>query len=292
MDTNENLPVVQSTSVAAVTPMQLLKIAMDKGADLDRLERLMALQERYEKNEAEKAFNLALSKFKALGIVIGKDGNVNYSTDRGLTSYRHATLGNVCSMIGPALAEFDLSVRWNTQQVDGGKIRVTCILSHAMGHKESVSLEYGSDTSGGKNGIQGIGSTVSYLERYTVLAVTGTATADQGLDDGQGVGEETEAEAMARIAAAEAEKAELAKKLQEEREKLPLLEKDKFDELCKDKLRADDPGIIQKMGLKSLVTSGKKTSDHIIGNLEMKYRIPDTLKAVINGWATPKNQGE
>lgn len=49
----------------APTPMDLLSIAMDQGADLDRLERLMMMQERWEANEARKAYLSAFAAFKA-----------------------------------------------------------------------------------------------------------------------------------------------------------------------------------------------------------------------------------
>ena len=48
-----------------------------------------------------------------------------------------------------------------------------------------ITMAAGPDGSGGKNAIQAIGSTVSYLERYTLLAATGLATEDQD-DDGRG----------------------------------------------------------------------------------------------------------
>ena len=44
------------------------------------------------------------------------------------------------------------------------------------------------DTSGSKNSIQAIGSTVSYLERYTLYAILGLASADQD-DDGHSAAE-------------------------------------------------------------------------------------------------------
>ena len=52
-----------------------------------------------------------------------------------------------------------------------------------MGHQECTSLSAFPDESGGKNSIQAIGSTVSYLERYTLLSITGLSTQDQD-DDG------------------------------------------------------------------------------------------------------------
>jgi hypothetical protein len=53
-----------------------------------------------------------------------------------------------------------------------------------MGHSESTSLTAAPDTSGSKNSIQAVGSTITYLERYTLLALTGLAAQGQD-DDGQ-----------------------------------------------------------------------------------------------------------
>jgi hypothetical protein len=54
-----------------------------------------------------------------------------------------------------------------------------------MGHSERTPLEASPDASGGKNGIQAVGSTVTYLQRYTLLSATGMAVQDQD-DDGRG----------------------------------------------------------------------------------------------------------
>jgi hypothetical protein len=178
---NELLPMQQPANTA-ITPMHMLQMAVSQNADLDKLEKLMALQERYESNEARKAFTKALSEFKAVGVVIGKDKHVKYNS----VEYNHATLGNICNIIGAELSKFGLSYRWNTDQNEG-KIKVTCVLMHVMGHSESVSLESGADSSGSKNAIQAIGSTVSYLQRYTLLSITGTATQEQD-DDGKKFG--------------------------------------------------------------------------------------------------------
>lgn len=180
------LAIVKNDVVAkplnAITPMDMLQMAVSQNADLDKLEKLMALQERWEANEARKAFAEALTAFKSDPITIDKDKHVKF----GNTEYNHATLGNVCNVIGSALSRHGLSYRWNTDQADG-KIKVSCVLMHVKGHSESISLEAVADTSGAKNGIQAIGSTVSYLQRYTLLAITGTATQDQD-DDGKSFG--------------------------------------------------------------------------------------------------------
>ena len=43
------------------TPMSILAKAVEMGADVDKLTKLMDLQERWERNEAKKAFDAALA---------------------------------------------------------------------------------------------------------------------------------------------------------------------------------------------------------------------------------------
>lgn len=165
---------------AQLTPVQY---AMSKGASMDELEKFMQLQERSERYEAEKAFNLAMSMFAANAPTITKDAHVSF----GNTDYKHATLGNVVSTIVKALSEQGLSHRWRTAQ-EGANITVTCVITHKLGHSEETSLMANADTSGSIKGIQAVASTITYLERYTLLAATGCATANQD-DDGIAAGD-------------------------------------------------------------------------------------------------------
>lgn len=168
----------------AITPMVMLQMAVTQDAGLDKMQQLMDLQERWEKNEAKKAYVRAMNAFKANPPEIFKDSNVNYQNSDGTTtSYSHASLANVVKTIGQALAEHKLSHRWDMETKDKGMIKVTCVITHELGHSESVPLEAGADQSGGKNNIQAKGSTVTYLQRYTLLAATGLATTGQD-DDG------------------------------------------------------------------------------------------------------------
>lgn len=182
MNDKNELQVIESTGVA-ITPMQVIQQAVAQGADVEKIGQLMALQERWEANEAKKAFSAALTAFKAAGITVGKNKKVVF----GATKYSHATLDNVCDKIGEELSKHGLSFRWNTSQTDG-KVKVSCVLMHSLGHSETVSLESAPDTSGSKNSIQAIGSAVSYLQRYTLLAITGTATGEID-DDGKALNE-------------------------------------------------------------------------------------------------------
>ena len=166
------------------TPAMLLSLAVEQGADLDRLEKLMNLKLQWEANEARKAYIEAMAEFKKNAPKINKDKHVRFATQKGVTEYNHATLANVLDKIDTELGNNGLTVSWGTSY-DNNIVKVTCRITHVLGHYEETSLTAGKDESGGKNSIQGIGSTITYLQRYTILALTGLATQDQD-DDGAG----------------------------------------------------------------------------------------------------------
>jgi hypothetical protein len=186
------LKVIEETAVQVRdnSPAAIMMDAVSRGMDLDKLEKFMDLQVKWEANEARKSYHKAMAAFKADPPDIEKDKAVSYSVQgKGTTAYNHASLGNVTVKIGTALSSHGLSAGWKTTQ-EGGQITVTCTITHKQGHSESTSLTAAPDTSGSKNSIQAIGSTISYLERYTILALTGLATHD--MDDDGKAGEEPE----------------------------------------------------------------------------------------------------
>jgi len=166
------------------TPSDLIRLAITSGANLEQLEKVLALKERYEANEARKAYHKAMADFKANPPEISKDSHVKYQTSKGVTEYNHATLANVCEKINGGLSQHGLSSSWITKQDEKGKIGVTTKITHELGHSEETTLWAGADDTGSKNSIQAIGSTITYLQRYGLLALTGLATKEQD-DDGK-----------------------------------------------------------------------------------------------------------
>jgi rubrerythrin len=152
----------------------------DNNIDVAKLTELFSLQERWEANEAKKAYTVAMAEFKKNPPEIFKDQTVSF----GDTRYNHASLNNVTTLINKALSEHGLTASWSQGQ-DNNAIKVTCKITHILGHSDETSLSAPPDKSGKKNDIQAIGSTVTYLQRYTLLALTGLATRDQD-DDGAG----------------------------------------------------------------------------------------------------------
>ena len=123
-----------------VTPMRMLQIAVEQNADMDKLQKLMDLQERWEKSEAKKAFVKAITAFNKNQPEITKDKkNKQYNS-------MYASLPNLVNTAAPRLSEHDLSASWKVTQ-DGGVITVIGILTHVLGHSESVSLSGPPDTS-------------------------------------------------------------------------------------------------------------------------------------------------
>jgi hypothetical protein len=167
---------------AAVTPMQLLQVAMSQGADLQKLEKLMELQERWEANQARKAFDAAISSAKAEIKPIVKNREVDFTSQKGRTNYEYEDFAAVSGAVDPILSKYGLSYRHRSKQ-DGKSLTITCRISHRDGHFEDTELSALNDESGNKNGIQGIGSTATYLQRYTLKIALGLAATKD--DDGR-----------------------------------------------------------------------------------------------------------
>ena len=168
-------------ALSAPTPLMLLQRAMEQGVSIEQLERLQLMHERWEANEARKAFVCAMNDFKKQPPSVLK----NQTASTGSYQYNYASLDNVCAAVIRGLSEHGISHRWETEQNDAGAISVTCVLTHDLGHSEKTTLRAMPDTSGGKNAIQAIGSAVTYLQRYTLLAATGLAA---GGTDNDGAG--------------------------------------------------------------------------------------------------------
>ena len=169
----------------SLAPMQLIQMAVQNGGAIEQLEKLMELQERWEKKEARKSYFEALANFQASVPVIVKMKEVFFEGKNGgaPTNYKYAPLDDIMEQIKQILCDNGLTVRWEQSQGEGGIIEVTCIVTHKMGHSERVRLSALPDTTGSKSGPKSIASTVTYLKRYTVLGALGIATADEDMLD-------------------------------------------------------------------------------------------------------------
>ena len=182
IDRDEPRAVQSPPSGTVMSPMDLIQTAIERGASLEQLQQMMDFKDRLDTQAARKAFDAAMSEAKGKIPPILKTRTVDYKTDKGRTHYKHEDLASIAQVVDPILAAHGLSYRYRTTQGDGG-VAVTCIVAHRDGHVEENTLRAGADTSGGKNGVQGIGSTITYLQRYTLKAALGLAAAPD--DDGK-----------------------------------------------------------------------------------------------------------
>jgi hypothetical protein len=160
------------------------RVISDPNLPMERISQAFDFYERMEKRNAKIAFDEALAAAKSEIPTIQKNRTVDFSTSKGRTHYQHEDLGEIAKTVDPILSKYGLSYRWKTEAEPNQPVRVTCIISHRMGHSEENSLPAPRDDTGNKNSIQQIGSTVTYLQRYTLKASLGLAVAHD--DDGHG----------------------------------------------------------------------------------------------------------
>ena len=172
------------TFVPAPDPILAMieRASRDPAVDIDKFERLMAMQERVHDRRAKQAFDNAIARAKGeIGPII-KNRSVDFSSQKGRTNYRYEDFAAVAAAVDPVLARHGLSYRFRTDQ-KGATLRVTCRISHQDGYGEETTLEGQNDTSGNKNDIQAVGSASTYLARYTLKLALGLAASND--DDGR-----------------------------------------------------------------------------------------------------------
>lgn len=181
-----SLEVVREQPLAVVqqpTPAMILHEAVQRGADVGVIERLVALQERMERNDAEKAFYEAKARIHAKIPRIHESGAI---VIRNEVQSRYAKYEDIDAVLRPLLDEEGFSLDFDAKW-DGDRLAMTGTLAHRKGHRETKSLPMPIDISGSKNKTQAIGSTVSYGRRYLVTMLLNLVTENQD-DDGNGGG--------------------------------------------------------------------------------------------------------
>jgi hypothetical protein len=169
MNTSNLAVVGPSEPVPAPTIHILINRAMSEG-NIDVAERLLSMA-------ARRAFNKAVAAAKAKIPVIIKTADGHHG--------KYADFASIARVVDPVIGELGLGYRFRTTQIDA-KIAVTCVLFHDEGHSEENTLCGPADSTTNKNPLQAIGSTLTYLQRYTLVQALGLAASKD--DDGNGAG--------------------------------------------------------------------------------------------------------
>jgi len=183
-----NQPAPPLSELRPTGPLAAITQALRDGATPDVLKQMMELQRDYERDEARKAFIAAFAAARAEIKPIRKTETASFDSRRTgeHTEYVFEDMAKIAEYVDPILARHGLSYSFEAKQADGMMLTITCVLEHVQGGSRRAAFTAGHDTSGSKNPVQALGSTATYLERYTLKAVLGLAAGKD--DDAQGAG--------------------------------------------------------------------------------------------------------
>jgi hypothetical protein len=157
------------------------RLAKDPTVDVDKLQKLIDLQKDIMRTNAEIAFNAAFVQMQ-------KDIPAIKASREG-DKWNFAALEDIVTIVRPILSKHCFTLSHKTEWPDAKTVRVIGILTHEQGHQRTSEFISVADSSGSKNAIQALGSTVSYGRRYTTKDLLCIVTEDED-DDGEKGGKE------------------------------------------------------------------------------------------------------
>lgn len=187
--TRAELPAVQGDAASLMAVIS--RAASDPATDVDKLERLLGMYERITERQSKAAFAAALAELQPELPVVDERGRIEVRekdakgqrTGAVQQSTSYALWEDINEAIKPALAKHGFAIIFRIGSTDDGRIKVTGILSHREGHQEETTMLLMHDSTGSKNAVQAMGSSVSYGKRYTALALLNITSRGQD-DDG------------------------------------------------------------------------------------------------------------
>lgn len=181
-DEQASIPGVQLQTVNADAPLMFERLARDPNVPVDKLRELVLLQEHVMARNAESEFWGAFAEMQGELPTITEDGAIKVGEQ---VRSRYSTNEAIQEAIRPVLKTHGFALSFRNQTKDG-IVTVTGILAHRGGHKETDTFESAPDSGGQMNSIQRIGSTRSYGQRYTTIALLNIVSRAPGDRDDDG----------------------------------------------------------------------------------------------------------
>jgi hypothetical protein len=172
-------------------PAVMISLAVEKGMDLDKISKMMELQERWETNQARKEYSLAMVRVqKKMPMVTKKERNAQ-------TNSKYAAYDEIIKVCQPIYTEEGFSVTFYQgcgtpeDPLPEGYIRVSADIMHDSGHTRNVHVDIPVETTGPKGGavmtkVHATGSAFSYGKSYLIRLIFNIPTGDD--DDGNRAG--------------------------------------------------------------------------------------------------------
>lgn len=150
----------------------LIKMAIDKNLDIEKLQKLIDLKNEEDARICKKEFFLHYAEMQKDFIPAQKSKEV--SNKYGKHLYNYAPLDDILKVYQPILSQHGFSYRWDLEPIpSGGEVRIWCIIS-GYGHEiktfMDIIIEKGNDFT---NNNQQRGSALTYGKRYTFCNVLG-----------------------------------------------------------------------------------------------------------------------
>lgn len=160
----------------------MIELAKDPGVDPAKMAAMLDMQERMIDRQNLTAYRRAMHAARSKMPRITKDGKIE--NKQGVVQSRFAHYEAIDKIVRPLVEAEGLTYGFDTVSIEGGRVGVTCIVSHIDGHEERFGpMPLAVDTTGAKNATQGAGSATSYGKRYTLCAAFNIVTDGQD-DDG------------------------------------------------------------------------------------------------------------
>jgi len=168
-------------ALATPDPHMLLARAIELGAGIETVERLVSLARDVRAIRAREAWYGAMAEFQNTCPAIKKTLTASIRTTRAQFQYRYAPLDEVLAVVQPILGPLGLSVSWRSR-VESEQCVVSCRIAHALGHVEDsgdVSVPVVMTDPGiGATPPQRVGIALTYARRYSLLCALGIAPED------------------------------------------------------------------------------------------------------------------
>jgi hypothetical protein len=187
MQENEQMASQQLATSSEVTDLSggllgvIARAARDPAVDIDKMERLLQMQEQVMARQAKGAFAVALAELQPHLPVISERGKI--LNGKGDVQSTYARWEDINEAIRPLLAEHGFSLNFRTGRADKD-VTVTGVLTHREGHSEETTITLPVDSSGSKNAVQAVASSTQYGKRYTASALLNITSRGED-DDGQ-----------------------------------------------------------------------------------------------------------
>ncbi len=167
------------TDTTPLTVMSIVKMAVEKDIDVDKLEKLLQMVRDVELDEARKSYFKAKSGFQSDLPDIPYD----CQAATGSATWRYASLGAILKAIKPFLKVWGLSLKFS---YSADNTVLTCTVTHKDGFFEESSFSCSIDGQAGAlvkmTNQMRAGSADTYAKRRTLTAVLAIGTVDEDTD--------------------------------------------------------------------------------------------------------------